>query len=60
MSCFIAFKKLTVHNKLKIRTNQTANAWNVHGSSIYILHIPYDKTFYYAILFFPNIIKLKK
>lgn len=23
-----------------------------HGSSIYILHIPYDKNFYYAILFF--------
>lgn len=52
MSCFIAFKELSLHNKLKIRTNQPANAWNFHGSSIYILHIPYDKNFYYAILFF--------
>lgn len=52
MSYFMALNKRSLYNKLKIKTNQAANAWNFHGSSIYILHIPYDKNFYYAILFF--------
>lgn len=59
MSYFMALNKRSLHNKLKIKTNQAANAWNFHGSSIYILHIPYDKNFYYAIPF-SAIIKLKK
>lgn len=52
MSYFMALKKCRPYNMLEIKTNQAANAWNFHGSSIYILHIPYDKNFYYAILFF--------